>query len=215
MERKCTVCGDMVVIDEYNSHKAIKYKDKFYHFNCFNDMCDQKIANRRKDISANWMNIKSRIEEIVDETTQEQQFQVAKDKLSKWLLQQYAISFLSARAYIKLNDIYNGTLKGLAYPIDPIELFEEWKYYWNELCAIRKNKSIVGEAALNYDLAVLLSRNAEYRKRKEKDRVAQEIRRQQMEDEVIVQTIPQTKKWQPKNKVADLYKEMNGGEGNE
>ena len=32
MERTCTVCGSIVVIDECNSHKAIKYKEKFYHF---------------------------------------------------------------------------------------------------------------------------------------------------------------------------------------
>ena len=117
---------------------------------------------------------------------------------------------------MKLNDIYNGTLKGLAYSIEPAELLAEWQYYWDELCAIRRNKTIVGESALNYDLAILLSRNAEYKKIKEKEQVAQELRRQQMENEVVTQVIPQVKtRWQPKNKVADLYKEMNGGEGNE
>ena len=212
MERKCAICGGTVVIDKDNSNKAIQYKKKFYHFGCFDSMCDQKIANKRKDISSAWTDVKVGIDKLVTETTKEQRIQVAKDELSKWLLVQYDISLLSTRMYMKLNDIYNGTFKGLAYPIGPVELSEEWQYYWSELCAIRRNKGIVGESAINYDLTILLSRNAEYRKTKEKERVAKEVKKQQI-DEII---IPQTKtKWQSKNKVADLYKEVNGGENNE
>ncbi len=213
MERKCTICGDTVLIDKDNSNKAIQYKKKFYHFDCFNDMCDQKIANKRKDVSSAWTDIKANIDELVAETTKEQRLQVVKDELSKWLLAQYDISLLSARTYMKLNDIYSGTFKGLAYPIGPIELFEEWQYYWGELCAIRHNKGIIGEGAINYDLTVLLSRNAEYRKIKEKERVSREVREQQKREEFVVQQT--TTKWQSKNKIADLFKEMNGGGDNE
>lgn len=214
MERICAVCGDIVLIDESNSYNAIQYKKKFYHFDCFNDMCDQKISNKRKDVSSTWAQIKETIYDLVDATTKDQKLQVAKDELSRWLLMQYDISLISTRVYMKLNDIYSGAFKGLAYPISPVELLEEWKYYWNELCAIRRNKGITGESAINYDLAILLNRNAEYRKIKEKEKIAQEIRRQQAK-EMIVNVDAIKTKWQPKNKVADLYKEMNGGEGNE
>jgi hypothetical protein len=213
MERKCTICGGTIVIDKNNSNRAIQYKNKFYHFDCFADLCDQKIASKRKDVSSAWTEVKASINELVAETTKEQRVQVAKDELSKWLLAHYDVSFLSARLFMKLNDIYNGTFKGLAYPIGPIELSEEWQYYWNELCAIRRNKGIVGEGAINYDLTVLLSRNAEYRKMKEKERVAREVREQQKREEIAV---PQTvTKWQSKSKVADLFKEMNDGENDE
>lgn len=212
MERKCVVCGETFIIDENNSIKAIQYKKKFYHFDCFNDMCDKKITNSRKDVAANWAQIKSTTSELVEETTQCQKILVHKDNLYQWLFKQYGISFLSTRMYMKFDDIYNGALKGLAYAIGPQELLAEWQYYWNELCDIRRNKNLTGETALNYDLAVVLGKNAEYRKIKEKERVAQEVREQQREEVVI----PQIKtKWQPKNKVADLFKEMNGGEGNE
>jgi hypothetical protein len=215
MERICAICGDTIVIDKDNSNKAIQYKKKFYHFDCFDSMCDQKIANKRKDVSSTWTEIKANIDVLVAETTKEQRLQVAKDELSKWLLVHYDISFLSTRLFMKLNDIYNGTFKGLAYPIGPIELSEEWQYYWNELCAIRCNKGIVGEGAINYDLTVLLSRNAEYRKIKEKERVAREVREQQKREETVVNVSAMKPRWQPKNRVADLYKEMNGGEDNE
>ena len=186
---------------------------KFFNtFDCFNDMCDKKITNSRKDVAANWAQIKNTTSELVEETTQCQKILVHKDNLYQWLFKQYGISFLSTRMYMKFDDIYNGALKGLAYAIGPQELLTEWQYYWNELCDIRRNKNLTGETALNYDLAVVLSKNAEYRKIKEKERVAREVRKQQ-EEEVVM---PQIKtKWQPKSKVADLYKEMNGGGDNE
>lgn len=215
MERKCTICGGTVLIDKDNSNRAIQYKKKFYHFDCFDSMCDKKIANKRKDVSSAWTDIKAAINKLVEDTTEEQRIQVAKDELGRWMIAQYDISLLSARTYMKLNDIYNGTFKGLAYPIGPVELFEEWQYYWNELCSIRRNKAITGEAAINYDLAILLSRNADYRKAKEKEKIAQEIRRQQKKEETIVNINVMKTRWQPKNKVADLYKEMNGGGDNE
>lgn len=213
MERKCTICGGTVLIDKDNSNRAIQYKKKFYHFDCFYSMCDQKIANKRKDVSSTWAEIKANIDELVEETTKEQRLHVAKDELSKWLLTHYDISLLSTRTYMKLNDIYNGTFKGLAYPIGPVELFEEWQYYWSELCAIRRNKGITGESAINYDLTILLSRNSEYRKIKEKEKIAKEIIAQQRKEEQTVNVSTIKPKWQPKNKVADLYKEMNGGGG--
>lgn len=212
MERKCAACGEIFIIDENNSDRAIQYKKKFYHFNCFNDMCDKRMTNPRKDISDNWAQLKSTINDLVNATTEEQKVLLYKDNLCQWIFKQYRLSFLSTRMYMKLDDIYNGTFKGLAYAIGPKELLAEWQYYWDELCAIRRNKSITGEGAINYDLAVLLGKNAEYRQIKEKERVAREVRRQREMEEVI----PQMKtRWQPKNKVADLYKEMNGGENNE
>lgn len=213
MERKCTICGSTVLIDKDNSNKAIQYKKKFYHFDCFNDMCDQKIANKRKDVSSAWTEIKASIDEFVAETTREQRLQVAKDELGKWLLAQYDISLLSARTYMKLNDIYNGTFKGLAYPIGPVELSEEWQYYWGELCAIRRNKGIIGEGAINYDLTVLLSRNAEYRKIKEKERIALA---QQIEEVSTVNTgvIPPSEQCIQRQNIgkrrANLFKEVMG-----
>lgn len=186
MKRICAICGDTIIIDENNADKAIKYKNKFYHFKCFNNLCNEKMANKRSNVVANWTTIKNSIDELVEATTKEQKLLVCKDNLYQWLFRQYRISFLSAWMYTKFDEIYNGTFKGLAYAIDPIELFDEWQYYWNELCSIRKNKGIVGEGAINYDLAVLLGKNAEYREIKEKERVAMEIIKQQEIEEVKI-----------------------------
>lgn len=218
MERKCVECGNMVVIDKTNSHKAIHYKNGFYHYDCFNSLCDKRISHKSKNVSERWYNIKATINELVDITTKEQQVIYDKDVLNRWLMQQYDLSLMSNTIYTKLDSVYKGTYHGLAYSINPLELHNEWKYYWDELCAIRQSKGIMGEPAISYDLVIILSRNAEYRRIKEKENIAQELRRQQMTEEALVNisAIPQVKtKKQSKSKIADLYKELNGGEGNE
>jgi uncharacterized protein YdbL (DUF1318 family) len=218
MERKCVECGNMVVIDQTNSHKAIHYKKGFYHYDCFDLLCDKRIAHKNQKISELWTNNKAIINELLEATTKAQQMIYDKDVLNRWLMQQYNISFMHDPMYIKLNSVYKGTYPGLAYPIEPLELHNEWQYYWDELCAIRQSKGIVGESAISYDLVIILSKNAEYRRIKEKEKFAQELRAQQMAEETLasINIIPQVKtKKQSKNKIADLYKEMNGGEGNE
>ena len=212
MERICTICKGVVLIDKDNSQRAIRYKEKFHHFNCFSDLCDQKIANKRA--SASWIDVKLHIDDLVQETTVSQQNEIAKDEIYKFISSQYNISYVGSTTVFKLNSIYNGTLKGLAYPIAPTELFDEWKYYWDELCAIRQNKGLVREQAMNYDIAILLNKNAEYRKRKQSEKLAREIQRQQQEDAVIVDTNIITKKTK-RHKIADLYTEMTGGENDE
>lgn len=218
MERKCVECGNMIVIDQTNSHKAIRYKNGFYHYECFDSLCDKRIAHKSKKISELWVDNKAIINELVASTTKEQQVIYNKDVLNRWLMKQYGLSFMSNTIYTKLDSIYKGIYSGLAYPIDPLELYNEWQYYWDELRAIRQPKGIIGESAISYDLVIILSRNAEYRRMKEKEKIAQELRKQQMAEETLVNisAIPQVKtKKQSKSKIADLYKEMNGGEGNE
>ena len=218
MERKCVGCGNMVVIDKINSHKAIHYKNGFYHYDCFDSLCDKRMTHKSRSIAESWSNNKAMINELVDATTKEQRVIYDKDVFNRWLMQQYRLSFMSNIIYTKLDSVYKGTYNGLAYSIDPSELHSEWQYYWDELCNIRQQKGIIGEPAISYDLVIILSRNAEYRRIKEKEKLAQELRKQQMTEETLVNinAIPQVKtKKQSKNKIADLYKEMNGGEGNE
>lgn len=212
MDRKCAVCEGVVAIDKDNSQRAIQYKKKFYHFNCFTELCDQKIANKRA--SSSWDDVKLHIDDLVQETTVSQQNEIAKDEIYKLISKQYDISYIGSTIVYKLNGIYNGTFHGLAYPIEPTEFLEEWNYYWDELCSIRRNKGLTGERAMSYDIAILLQKNAEYRRHKQSEKLAREIQRQQQEDAVIVDTSIITKKTK-RHKIADLYTEMTGGENNE
>ena len=213
MKRKCTCCAEMIYIDQQNSNKAIYYKDKFYHFDCFVNLCENKMQSKRS--SPMWAEAKENIDNLVAETTKKQMELVAKDDLNDWILSHYNVSFLGKAFYIKLSDIYNGTYKGLAYAISPMELLDEWQYFWKDLCATRAKKDIDGERAVNYDLVILLSKNAEYRTIKRKEKLAREVSAQQRAQATIVDisAIKVTKN--QKRKISDLYQEMNGGENNE
>lgn len=213
MKRTCACCKETIDIDKHNSNKAICYKDRFYHFDCFVTLCEQKIQSRRA--SPMWAEAKANIDNLVSETTKNQRELVAKDDLNFWILSHYNISFLGKTFYMKLNDIYNGTYKGLAYAISPMELLEEWQYFWKDLCATRAKRGIDGDGAVNYDLVILLSKNAEYRNIKRREQLAREVNNQQREQTTMVDlsAIKSTKN--QKRKISDLYQEMNGGENDE
>lgn len=212
MERKCAGCTGIVQIDKSNSNRAIRYKKRTYHFDCFVKLCDEKIANKRT--ASSWADVKAHIDDLVEETTKDQQYEIAKDELAQWVAEKYGLSCISSRMFMKFNEIYSGTFHGLAYPILPTELLDEWKYFWDELCGIRRYKALTGEQSVNYDIAILLSKNAEYRKRKQSEQLAREIQQQQKNSIVVVDTSAITKKTR-KHKIADLYTEMTGGENNE
>ena len=214
IERKCAECGNIVQIDKENSHHAIHYKSKFYHFECFGSLCDTKIQSKRTEKS--WTVIKEQIDDLVVATTEEQRSVVAKDDLCKWISDKYGLSFISQRLYMKLASIYDGTYRGLAYPIPAEELCDEWQFYWQDLCDIRQYKSMFGEQAVNYDLAILLSKNSEYRAQKQREIVAREVQKQQREEEVVIDAESMAllqKNFQRKNtnsKRANLFEEVMG-----
>lgn len=212
IERKCAECGNIVQIDKENSHHAIHYKSKFYHFECFGSLCDTKIQSKRTEKS--WTVIKNQTDDLVTATTEEQRDIIVRDEMYRWMIHKYNLSFASRRLFIKLASIYDGTYPGLACPISAQELYDEWQFYWQDLCDIRQYKGLVGEQAINYDLGILLSKNSEYRAQKQREIVAREVQKQQREElDVNLEVLKMRQ--QPKNKVADLYKEMIGGEGDE
>ena len=161
MKRICAVCKQAVEINKENTSKAILYKKKFYHYGCFSELCDQKMVSKRA--SSDWAVAKERIDTLVEETTISQKEAVAEDEIYHWMIDKYSVSIINQRLFMKLKDIYSGKMHGLAYPIPASELMDEWKYYWDELCDIRRYKRLTGEQAINYDLAVLLGKNVEYR----------------------------------------------------
>ena len=183
IERKCAECGNIVQIDKENSHHAIHYKSKFYHFECFGSLCDTKIQSKRTEKS--WTVIKNQTDDLVTATTEEQRDIIVRDEMYRWMIHKYNLSFASRRLFIKLASIYDGTYPGLACPISAQELYDEWQFYWQDLCDIRQYKSMFGEQAVNYDLGILLSKNSEYRAQKQREIVAREVQKQQREEIVI------------------------------
>lgn len=212
MERKCAMCNSIIQIDRNNTDQAIQYKNKFYHYDCFHKLCDEKIASPRT--SAQWQEVKQQIDDLVAQTTKEQADNVARDELNRWIMAQYNLSCMSKRLYEKLASVNNGTYKGLAYAISWTELLDEWKYYWDEICAVLRGKELVYEAAVNYSVGILLSKNAKYReilKHREVEEEARKVQRENDIDSVALEMIQRNANRNThRNRRAELFKEVMG-----
>lgn len=212
MERKCAMCSGAIQIDKNNTNKAIQYKSKFYHYDCFHKLCDARIATPRT--SKQWQEVKLQIDELLAQTTKDQADNVAKDELNRWIMSQYNLSCMSKRLYEKLASVNNGTYKGLAYAISWAELLDEWKYYLDEICGVLRGKNLVCEAAVNYSIAILLSKNAEYREVLKRRKVEDEVRKVQRENEidsVALEMIQINSNRNTRgNRRAELFKEVMG-----
>lgn len=162
MERKCAECKQIIQIDSNNSNQAILYEKKYYDYECFQALCQRRM--KRSNTREQWTVIYSNIDQLVDNTTNYIKELATKDELFWWVCGQYNVSQIDNFTFMKLENIYNGTFKGQAYPIKPQELFDEWKYCIKDLRRARANKTMDGNAEIRYDLSVLLNWNADYRK---------------------------------------------------
>ena len=212
MERKCAMCNGIIQIDRNNSNNAIQYKKKFYHYECFHKLCNEKIATPRT--SKQWNEVKLHIDELVAQTTKEQADNVIRDELNRWVMARYNLSCISKRLYEKLASVNNGTYKGLAYAISWQELLDEWKYYWDEICGVLRGKELVYEAAVNYSIAILLRKNAEYREILKRREVEEETRKVQRENDIDSVALEMIQKNANRNthgnRRVELFKEVMG-----
>ena len=88
-------------------------------------------------------------------------------RLTDWVYKQYDISFAPKHLFIRLNQIYQGTYKGLDKPIPPADLFDMWQRKWHYLEKVHvrnesRGKHIEGLALIWYDIAILLGKYDSY-----------------------------------------------------
>ena len=155
-------CKENVVFDKDNAEGIVYFEEKYYHKQCFVQMCNSRIGNKRFK-KHNWQEVLDNIESLQQDAKERMKVAIDKDNVYRFILDNYRVSCVNSFTFKKLDEIYNGTYKGLAYPIGPEELLDEWKFYYPQLIEIRKYKSMDREQAVAYDLAVLLGKTLEYR----------------------------------------------------
>ena len=162
--RKCFHCKEYIELDNDN---FVYIKDKYYHFNC---AIEKQLYKKRNKLS---------IEQLLDIQKQnkiELEYKLTKDKLFRWLQNIYNTVVIPKYFYIKMDEIFNGTYKGLSKGIPPEDLLDMWKRKQNELDRInnlnnKKGKCLIGSARIQYDLAILLSKYDSYLKWKEQQKL--------------------------------------------
>jgi len=162
--RKCGYCKEYIDLDVDN---FVYVKDKYYHFDC---AVEEKLNMKRNKLSEeqiinNFLEIQKQNERIIE-------YKKEKDRLFRWLQNTYNTVVLPKYFYMKMDEIFTGTYKGLSKGIPPEDLLDMWKRKLSELERInnqnaRKGKSLIGVAIINYDLAVLLGKYDSYLKWKE------------------------------------------------
>lgn len=213
--RKCDVCKEEMPLDKNNSAGIVLYKKKYCHRDCFIEMVQQKMAAKNAK-KAMWQEVLDSTEQLTAEATEVIREAVAKDGLYCFIVERYKLSYVSNTFFTKLGDIHNGKYHGLTYPIGPEELLAEWEYYWDFLLSSTQFKNIDGEPLVSYHLAVLLSRNAEYRTEMERKKVEEQVVAAQRESDIHVDNASlqmmqkNTERIQDGKRRANLFKEVMG-----
>jgi hypothetical protein len=214
--RKCKWCEvDDIVVDKENRMGAVYYNKSYYHKECFEAFCAKKMSAKKPTI--NW-------EEILNDTPRWQEDAkgmmaeaVVRDDLYHFLLDSYNLSMINGKTWKDFDLIYKGTYRRLAYAIGPEELLNEWKYYLDYLREGRKFKTMTNDQALNYDLVVVLCKNAEYRELMEKKKVEEQVKAAQKKTEINIDwsSIQGSDNISRGNRrLANLYEEFIGGGNN-
>ena len=213
----CNSCKENVIFDKDNAEGIVYFEEKYYHKQCFVQMCNSRIGNKRFK-KHNWQEVLDNIESLQQDAKERMKVAIDKDNVYRFILDNYRVSCVNSFTFKKLDEIYNGTYKGLAYPIGPEELLDEWKFYYPQLIEIRKYKSMDREQAVAYDLAVLLGKNAEYReyierkKSEEQARVAQRTSEYEIDEKAMeaIQRSVSSQRQKASSRTADLFQEVMG-----
>ena len=212
---------DPIIVDRENSTGAIFYNSKYYHEDCFIKECNKRLKSQ-KETRLDWGKALNNIPKLKENAKKKMIVYLDRDDLYRFVLENYQISRVNNLQWTKLSHIYDGTYKGLAYKISQVELLEEWKFYMPELIENRKYKNMTGEQAFNYDLAIVLSKNIEYREFLEKKKLEEQVNESQrinendVNSEVMTIIQRNSGKQNAANRRADLFKEVfdNGDGGN-
>lgn len=173
--RKCFHCKENIPIrDKTNLGHLLKYKDKFYHTECFKTLAESRVAANNR-YSASWQEALDNIDQFIEDARQSIIVRTKTDPLNEYLIETYNVATLSARFWSMIADIGNGIYRRKrCKSIDCETLLEMWKHYQQFLLdTYAYNRShgnyMDGEGRVLYDLAVLMGKYGEFIKLKAKE----------------------------------------------
>ena len=106
--RHCANCGGEIKLSLPYSSNYVYYRNKWYCLGCFTAMTTPRILKN------DWF---SKTKNFVIQ-------EVSKDDLYNYFINHYHVCNVPPYIFKKLDQIYKGTLKGLAQPIPPHELLD-------------------------------------------------------------------------------------------
>ncbi len=176
LHRKCSYCGEYFYISNENINDAIYYDKKTYHSSCFINICKKRSQMKREDVSQKWILISNNLESIKQDSCKHFKTTIIKEDIFKFIKDTYDIILIPTTVWQKLNNIYNGTFKGMFYGIPPEHLLDMWKRKLDMLNGIANRNNTIGktmdtEQRINYDLSILVNKYDSYLKWLEKQKI--------------------------------------------
>ena len=213
IKRKCAQCGEYLVATKDNCDGAVLFDEEYYHKNCFITRCQKRIGNKRFK-KHNWQEVLDNIAAWQEEARKVMKELVERDEVYNFLTSHYRVSCVNKALFVRLQAIYDGSYHGLLYPISPDELLSEWKYYFPQLVETRKYKNMTDEQAISYDLAILLTKNAEYRDLMERRKVEAQVKDAQKSTnvEIDMSAVQNSQVSRGNRRLASLYEDIMGGD---
>ena len=198
IKRKCGCCGEYLYINKNNIDDAIYYDKKTYHSSCFINICNKRSNMKRKDTSQKWTWVLNNLDSIKQESFKHLKLETDKDDVFNFIINAYDLTIIPTTIWQKLNDIYNGTFKGMSVGIPPSDLLDMWKRKIDMLNGIAKKNELKGihmqpDQRLNYDLSILVNKYDSYLKWKEKQKILETEKETEKTQNIVGQSIGYTK----------------------
>jgi hypothetical protein len=194
LNRICADCKNEIIITKENMSEIVLYGGKYYHKECFINMCNIKLQSQRckrykwdsalRDIDTHIENALFNLnKEFEDEEKRYKQSckntienKRTKEKIYTFMCEQYEATNIPKHIFIKLNSIYSGTFRGMNTNISPEELLDMWIRkidYLNKVADSNKTKGneMNSIQRINYDLSILINKYDSYKKWKEGQKI--------------------------------------------
>ena len=181
-KRICAYCKKKLNISTISDvQETVLCQNKYYHTNCFKEMCIKKSKERKKNgelknTSLKYLDMLNHINEYVEAVEYKMVTSgiIHKDLLNYFLCDHYGLLIIPSSFWTKIEQIRNGTWKSLIIGIPVEDILGMWEMYVDELDKIAyynksHGKEMTSEQRLNYDLAILLNKYNEYKEKKRKE----------------------------------------------
>lgn len=180
IKRKCFICKEDIDLNAERdnffveiSEKNHKTKRTFKHKECF-----IRYETGKKRYKKSLEECELHIKRCESNFQDFEKNELEKENLFNFIFENYDITFLSARFYIKIASIFDGSMQNINKPIPPCDLLDMWQRKKNWLDRVsennrKKGKEIIGEQRVLYDLSILLSKYDSYLEWREQQKLAQ------------------------------------------
>lgn len=188
--RKCKECNKDIDMTLENIENIIYFDKKYYHLECFIQMCEKKSQSKR--CSKKWAEALLDLDGIKRDSKEFISNVIYKDLIYDFMLKNYDLKVIPNIVFQKLDAFYSGQFKGLSQPIKPEELYEMWITKMNYLNKVnvrnmQLGKSIEGGSRIKYDLSILLNKYDDYLSWKKKQKTNKEVKKQ-LEKDIVKET---------------------------